>query len=211
MPGPKCSVCCHAQIETINRLCLDLSESKRSISARFGLSPTAVQRHRTRHVPAALTRSAERAGEAREDVLREFDISQREKRLARQNTDFELLEEIRRERGDSMRNIPGGKTGLLVRRLKKIGSGKDSETVEEHSIDRDLLAARRRVEEAAGRETGQLGDKGAAVGKAPTIFIVYPPPVKLPPIVIMDIPGRIATRPAEVIDIKVLLPAPSEK
>jgi hypothetical protein len=107
--------------------------------------------------------------------------------------------------------IPGGDTGLLVRRYKSIGYGKNSEKVEEYELDPVLLRERRRIEEQAARELGELGVEaaGKGTGGGGTVVIVVPMglPVGATPVsrpVQMDIPGRMAPAQlaaAEVVDV----------
>jgi len=82
-------------------------------------------------------------------------------RVQRRQRDWELLEQVRQERSGSeeFRGVAGGTTGLLVRRLKQIGSGQNAETVEEFVIDHALLDQRLRLEEAVQKDLGQIVDK----------------------------------------------------
>lgn len=54
-----------------------------------------------------------------------------------------------------MQGVPGGDTGLLVRKVKKIGSGDDAEIVNEYAVDTGLLAELREHEKQAAQELGQ--------------------------------------------------------
>lgn len=60
-----------------------------------------------------------------------------------------------------MANIAGGDTGLIVRRLKMIGSGESATVVEEHEVDTGLLRELREHEKQAAQELGQWIDKVA--------------------------------------------------
>jgi hypothetical protein len=44
-----------------------------------------------------------------------------------------------RKKDKELRKAPGGKTGLLVRRLKMLGSGESAQVVEEFEVDVGLL------------------------------------------------------------------------
>ena len=55
----KCSVCGHAERDTIDRALLNPSTSKRGIARRYGLDDAAVERHAARHLPARLARARE--------------------------------------------------------------------------------------------------------------------------------------------------------
>lgn len=54
-----------------------------------------------------------------------------------------------------MMKAAGGSTGLLVRKLKQIGSGENAELVEEFEVDTGLLKEMREHEKQAAQELGQ--------------------------------------------------------
>jgi transposase-like protein len=54
-----------------------------------------------------------------------------------------------------MQNVPGGKTGLMVRTLKGLGEGKQFQIVEEYAIDTPALRERRAIMQQAAQELGQ--------------------------------------------------------
>lgn len=60
-----------------------------------------------------------------------------------------------------MAKVAGGKTGLLCRTQKGLGSGKDFEIVDEFELDAALLRELRAHEEQAARELGQWVEKQA--------------------------------------------------
>jgi len=84
----RCSVCIHPDVKEIN-LAIINGGSKRSIADRYGLSPTAVQRHKA-HIPKTLAKAKERkeitdAGSVMTDIsmirsrlLTLLDIAERE-------------------------------------------------------------------------------------------------------------------------------------
>jgi len=55
-----------------------------------------------------------------------------------------------------MANVPGGKTGLIVRQIKGIGKGDDFQIVEEFFVDTGLLDALLKLEKQAGVELEQI-------------------------------------------------------
>lgn len=55
----------------------------------------------------------------------------------------------------TMAEVPGGKTGLLVRRVKKIGGGDSAELVDEYEVDTGLLKELREIENLVANELGQ--------------------------------------------------------
>lgn len=62
-------------------------------------------------------------------------------------------------RSKDMAEVPGGDTGLLVRKLKSIGSGENTKTVEEYAVDTGLLSELREHEKQAAQELGQWINK----------------------------------------------------
>lgn len=75
-------------------------------------------------------------------------------------------------RGDDMQDeTPGGGTGLLVRQVKQIGSGKDAYTIEQYEADVPLMREIRALEEQAAKELGQWIDKREVSGEIRTIEI----------------------------------------
>lgn len=54
-----------------------------------------------------------------------------------------------------MLDIPGGTTGLLVKRLRQVGTGKNAEVVEEYELDAALLRELREIENLVANELGQ--------------------------------------------------------
>lgn len=75
-------------------------------------------------------------------------------------------------RGESMEgDAPGAETGLLVRQVKQIGSGRDVQIIEEYAIDVPLMREIRALEEQAAKELGQWVDKREIGGELRTIEI----------------------------------------
>jgi len=92
------------------------------------------------------------ATEIADRTIRVFALRDRWRRLQT------VIEE--RAKALEMAGAPGGKTGLLCRRLKMIGSGKNAEVVEEYEVDPTLLREMRAHEEQAAKELGQWVEKG---------------------------------------------------
>lgn len=61
--GRKCGICTHEERAEIDRLLVRGGTSFRDISGRFGVSTSALSRHKNDHIPAALARAHD-AGEA---------------------------------------------------------------------------------------------------------------------------------------------------
>lgn len=81
-------------------------------------------------------------------------ISERCNRLDVLNDFWKRLRIVADERAadPTMAKVPGGKTGLLVRTLRTIGSGEHAEKVEEFTIDGVLLKELRAGMEQAAKE-----------------------------------------------------------
>lgn len=70
-----------------------------------------------------------------------------------------------------MVGIPGGETGLLVRKYKNLGSGDNARTVEEYEVDTGLLAELRAHEKQAAEELGQWITKGDVTSKGEQVGV----------------------------------------
>ena len=92
-----------------------------------------------------------------------YSLALRGRRLLNLDQRHEALCEIVRERGASpeMRTVPGGRTGFIVRKVKRIGSGKSARVVEEYEFDAALARAFLDLEERAAREVGEWGEAPA--------------------------------------------------
>jgi hypothetical protein len=72
------------------------------------------------------------------------------------------LQQVTDERSVAYADVyPGGKSGLLVRRVKTIGSGSKTTEVEEYVFDRAILSERREYLKQAAIEAGDWEDKQA--------------------------------------------------
>ncbi len=93
--------------------------------------------------------------------LRRRAISHVENRVSSLNTRWLKLHEVIEARGNDPDHTvaPGGDTGLLVRSIKKIGSGEDAELVTEFAVDTGLLKELREIEKQAATELGQWAEK----------------------------------------------------
>jgi len=74
---------------------------------------------------------------------------------------WQRLHDIIAARAEEYANVPGGSTGLLVRRVRAIGAGANARKVEEYELDRGLLKALIDIQKQAAKELGQLENKPA--------------------------------------------------
>lgn len=80
-------------------------------------------------------------------------IASKTRRIAAKDARHKLLEVVRRERAAGRTGV---ETGLVTRKLRKVGRGDDAEWVEEYEIDKGILAALDGLERDAAEELGQL-------------------------------------------------------
>jgi hypothetical protein len=94
-------------------------------------------------------------------------IATRERRVAKMDRRHQLLEQVIEERAadPSLRGVPGGTTGIVVRTYKMLGSGPLARVEEEHAVDTGLLAALLAIEKQAAQELGQWTEKRELTGK----------------------------------------------
>ena len=71
-----------------------------------------------------------------------------------------------------MADVAGGKTGLLVRQLKQVGSGRDAQIVEEYAADTAVTREMRAAMQQAAQELGQWQEKADPNAVAPPPFVV---------------------------------------
>ena len=119
-------------------------------------------------------------------------LAVRESRLARLDDRARRMDIVMEDRAKDMDGVPGGTSGLLVRRLKSIGSGDSAQVVEEYEVDRALLAEFREHEKQAAIELGQWQEAGTRT----------PPDLSLA--LMFHIPRAAIHERDDVIDVKVI-------
>jgi hypothetical protein len=87
-------------------------------------------------------------------------------RLNEYQTRWDKMRTVTQERAEApeMQDVPGGRTGLLVRTIKSIGSGEKATTVEEFAVDTGLLREIRELELQVSKELGQFVEKHDVTG-----------------------------------------------
>ncbi len=93
--------------------------------------------------------------QATREEVRRHGIAIIERRVIALQDRWRRLQRVIEARGEDMAHIPGGETGLLVRRIKSIGSGPTAREVEEYAVDTGLLNELREHEKHAAQELGQ--------------------------------------------------------
>ncbi len=92
-------------------------------------------------------------------------IRDRKARIAVLQDRWERLQRVISERAadPNMAGVPGGRTGLILVRVRRVGRGKDV-TVRQYEVDTRTLAEIRAIEEQAARELGHWSEKHAHSG-----------------------------------------------
>jgi len=128
--------------------------SDREIAEALDITERTINRWRA--VPEFRARVEEHVKAARE-AIRTEGIADLLNRVARKNADWLALQRIKAARAANPDNhrFDGGDTGLIVVRLKAVGTGQSQMIVEEAAIDTSLLAELDRLEEGVAKELGQ--------------------------------------------------------
>jgi hypothetical protein len=94
-------------------------------------------------------------------------LGRRAARLAALQRRHDALEAVIAERAaqPGMESVPGGRTGLLVKTVKQLGSGDAAVLVNEYRVDGVLLKDLREIEKQAAIECGQWVRKGEVSGQ----------------------------------------------
>lgn len=87
-------------------------------------------------------------------------LAAREKRLEALQDRHNRMVLVMSERAEDMAEVPGGRSGLLVRQLKQIGNGPTAREVEEYKLDTGLLSEFREHEKQLAIELGQWSEQG---------------------------------------------------
>lgn len=126
------------------------------ISKRVGCSRRQLARWKS--VPEFKAKLAELRQELANKVRRRG-ITNLSRRLTRADRDWEALHRIIDERAKDpeLQHVPGGSTGLLVRRVKSIRVGDKSGIVEEYTVDGKLLNRILDLERHVAKQLGQFG------------------------------------------------------
>jgi transposase-like protein len=147
------------QTEEAACLVAESNLSMGAIAAKVGVVYTTLWRWK-KH-PEFAGRVEEHLARFREDVRRRG-VAILEKRVSAVNDRWVRLQQIIEERADhaDYAEAPGGKTGLLVKTIKQIGSGENAREVMEFAVDVGLLKELREHEKQAAMELGQWDDRG---------------------------------------------------
>jgi hypothetical protein len=91
------------------------------------------------------------------EELERHAIARKARRMRAYDRRWRALQEIIAERAadPAMQSVPGGRTGLLVRTVRVVGSGDAARQVEEYRLDAAILKELRELERQAAEEAGQ--------------------------------------------------------
>ena len=94
-------------------------------------------------------------------------VARRDRRLKALDDRWRALRQVISERGadPEMADVPGGKTGLLVRTTRGVGRGEDYQLVTEYTVDVALLKELREHERQGAIEAGEWSEKREVTGK----------------------------------------------
>ncbi len=142
-------------------------ETDAQIARIIGCARPSVKGFKVRHAEEI---AAGRAKLQRE--LTDYAIAHKVNRMAGYDRDYQLLGEVIEARANDKRyDEPGYSTGLMAHSLKSVGSGENSQVVDEYKVDVAVIAERRALAHAAAEETGQLPRPDVHVGDKHTFFI----------------------------------------
>ena len=187
---PRCTICDHPDIDEINEALAADKVSMRVLAGEYDLKTSSLQRHRANHLPIALTEAVrERRLRAGSEVL-DVALVDQEERLKRQSDRWERLHRVIDQRAVAMADVAeGGDTGLLVRKVKSIGSGEYTERVDEYAVDAPMLKEIRELEKQTSEELGQSKEKGSTGSGAVPAVVIIQPKLILPPGITADLPS----------------------
>jgi hypothetical protein len=100
-------------------------------------------------------------------------IARRANRIRVLNEQHEKMQAVIKERAAdaSMADVPGGKTGLVVRQVKGVGKGDDFQVVHEYAVDTALLKEIREHHKQVAQELGQWTEKHVIGGDPEKPFL----------------------------------------
>jgi hypothetical protein len=91
-----------------------------------------------------------------EAAMLRYEIAKRRRRVAALDDRWHRMLRVIEARAEAMADdAPGTDTGLLVKQIKVVGTGKTQQTIEEYAVDTGLLKELRAHEEQAAKELGQ--------------------------------------------------------
>lgn len=105
--------------------------------------------------------------------IRRHGIAIVERRVAALDDRWRRMKRVIEARAIEHAEVPGGDTGLLVRKLKNLGSGVLAQVVAEYEVDTGLISEMRAHEKQAAEELGQWTSKNEVESKGEPEAVEY--------------------------------------
>lgn len=172
-----CLVCRHKDLDRIDQRILE-GVGTQAIAEEFGVDRMSIGNHRSSgHAAKGLTRQVLNAHTGPLSDYAAITIASKLERMKRLDAHMKAIERVIQQRAEVFSKLPGGDTGLIAMRLKMIGSGDNSQVVEEAFFDKDLSTEYRAVMEQATKEAGQWkpdgGDAAAATDRLAQSIVIH--------------------------------------
>jgi|SRR5579872_1749843 len=105
--------------------------------------------------------------------LQRYSIARKDKRMAAYQNRWDRMKRLMDARAadPSMEGVPGGRTGLIVRHVKRVGPPSDARQVETYTVDTGFMAEMLAIERQAAQEAGQW--KESEQPQAPVLVRQY--------------------------------------
>ena len=143
----------------------------REIADKVGVDRPTLWRWRQHSDFAARVRAiTERAAEE----LERHAIARKARRMRAYDERWRELQRVIAERAadPTMQDVPGGRTGLLLKTVRVVGSGEAARQVEEYRLDAALLKELRELEKQAAVEAGQWSTKPEVRGVVASVSVL---------------------------------------
>jgi hypothetical protein len=149
--------------EKVVRLVAEDRESDHQIAALCKISPRTLARWKSD--PDFIERVAVVVTQYRERALR-HGLARQDRRIRELTDVYDKLQQIvaARAKDPALEKVPGGSTGLLVRRVSSIGSGENFHPFSEYELDAALVRELRAILDQVSQECGQKVAKTELTG-----------------------------------------------
>lgn len=132
------------------------------IASKVNISRTTL--HGWKQHPVFSAKVAELADELMERARRKG-LARIDRRMERYEKRAKAFDIIVSERAKEMQDVPGGRSGYLVRQYKSIGTGPNARQVEEYHFDAALSREMANLEKQVAQDTGQWSEKREVTGE----------------------------------------------
>jgi hypothetical protein len=110
-----------------------------------------------------------------QEAVLQTGILLKEERISSLQDTWQRLRQVIEERASApeMADVPGGQTGLMVRSMKQLGSGPNTQIIEEFTVDSGLLTEMRNILKHVAQEQGQWTEKTETSHQITKVEVVY--------------------------------------